>query len=109
MKTLSLHVNKKHFEAIASGELALETRSLTPQNADKYVVETETSIEAIPYDAIRFICGKGEEAKKMTVEVKHAEFIIFTDDEGNDLTFIENGVEYYVCCVEYTLGEIKNK
>ena len=36
-----------------------------------------------------------------TVEVKSAEFIIFTDEDGNDQVFEENGKEYLVCQVWY--------
>ena len=35
-----------------------------------------------------------------------AEFIIFTDEDGEPLTFVENGEEYIVCQVWYSLGDV---
>ena len=43
---------------------------------------------------------------RRTVEVVSAEFVVLTDEDGNDLTFEENGEVYYVCQVWYTLGKV---
>ena len=90
-------------------------RNVYPHNVAKYVVEEDkvdetgepfTSVTPVHYDAIAVICGRRKDAPQLTAEIASAEFVILTDEEGNDLTFEENGIEYYVCQVWYTLGEI---
>jgi len=63
-------------------------------------------IYQIKYDALVLINGRRKDAPRLTVEVKSAEFIIFTDEDGNDQVFEENGKEYLVCQVWYHLGKI---
>ena len=60
----------------------------------------------VHYDALQFVCGRKKDAPRLTIEVKSSEFVVLTDENGNDLTFEENGNEYYVCQVWYTLGDI---
>lgn len=111
MEQLKLRINKKHFQAILKGEEKVEERFIYPNNAEKYVTEEENpdgtvNINPIPYDRIQFIQGRGKDAPKLTIEVKESKFVILTDEQGNDLTYEENGETYVVCQVWYTLGEI---
>ena len=115
MEQLTLHTNKKHFQAILKGEETVEKRYVYPNNAKKYVIEEDktdnngedvTIVTPVHYDALQFVCGRKKDAPRLTIEVKSSEFVVLTDENGNDLTFEENGNEYYVCQVWYTLRDI---
>lgn len=43
------------------------------------------------------------------VEVKNAEAVILTDDDGNDIVYEYNGEEYLAAQMDYTLGKILEK
>ena len=120
---LKLQIPKSSFEAILKGEQKVVRRYVYPYNAMKYVffkdengteymneneAPKEASLEPTPvqYDALCLINGRRKDAPRITAEVESSEFVIFTDDDGNDLTFEENGVEYIVCQVWYHLGNI---
>lgn len=116
MKQLTLYTDKKHFQAILDGDEKVEKRNVYPNNADKYVIEEDktdengegiTIVTPVHYDNLHIICGRKKDAPCLTIEVKSAEFVVLTDENGNDLTFEENGEEFYVCQVWYTLGEIR--
>lgn len=115
MNKLTLQIDKKCFQAILKGEQKVEHRFVYPNNAKKYVIEEDktdengepiTIVNPVPYDALYLINGRRKDAPRLTVEVVSSEFVVLTDEEGNDLTFEENGNEYYVCQVWYTLGKI---
>lgn len=115
MKTLSLQIDQKTFRAILNGEQKEEHRYVYPNNAKRYVIQEQITDEdgeeslivtPVHYDAIAFKNGRRDNAPNMTVKVEKSEFVILTDDEGNDLTFEENGEEYFVCQVWYYLGEV---
>ncbi len=111
MKKLNLRIDKKHFQAILDGKQKEEVRLLTPDNTDKYVTETELpdgqiKIDPIPYDVIQFFNGRRKDAARMTVKVADAIFRVHVDEEGNDITYEQDGEVYVVCDVQYILGEI---
>lgn len=115
MKKLKLQIDKKHFQSILKGEQKTEHRYVYPNNAERYVIENETTDEngepittvtPVHYDALHLVNGRRKDAPRLTVEVVSSEFVVLTDEEGNDLIFEENGIEYYVCQVWYTLGKI---
>ena len=58
------------------------------------------------YDYLYLINGRRKDAPRLKVEVASAEFVILTDEDGNDATYIENGQEYLVCQVWYHLGKV---
>lgn len=114
MKKLTLQADKKLFNSILKGEKKVE-RFIYPNNAKRYVVEEESededgelivTVTPVHYDVLRLRNGRKENAPVIEVEVKESEFVILTDENGNDLTFEENGEEFYVCQVWYTLGNI---
>ena len=45
-------------------------------------------------------------SRRLLVEIEKAEFIIFQDEDGNDMYYEENGEEYFACQVWYHLGKI---
>ncbi len=111
MKKLTLRIDKKHFQDILKGNQKVEERFIYPNNIDRYITETENSdgsvnINPIPYDAIKFICGRKPDAPTALVEIQSSQFIILTDENGEDMTFQENGETYVVCQVWYTLGKV---
>lgn len=115
-KTLTLQITRPSFVAILNGEQKIEHRNVYPTNAGQYVIiedsveeetgEEITTVLPIHYDMLRLINGRRKDAPRLLIEIKNAEFVILTDDEGNDLTFEENGKEYYVCQVWYHLGKV---
>lgn len=117
MNKLNIHIDKKNFQSILNGEQKVVHRYVYPNNKDKYVIEEDTTddngeeitvVTPIHYDALQFANGRKKDAPSLTVEVVSSEFVVLTDEDGNDLTYTENGLEYYVCQVWYTLGKIIN-
>jgi hypothetical protein len=123
MNVLTLQITKDSFQAILKGEQDVEHRYVYPSNVARYVYfkhdgkkykrqedipDDDKDVEVLPveYDALYLINGRRKDAPRLTVEVKSAEFIIFTDEDGNDQVFEENGKEYLVCQVWYHLGKV---
>lgn len=111
MKRLTLQIDRPCFKDILNGVQKVEHRYIYPSNANKYVIQTEMpngdlNIECVKYDALYLINGRRKDAPRLLVEVERAEFVIFTDKEGNDLFYTENGEEYLVCQVHYYLGRV---
>lgn len=111
------------FSRHSNGKQDVEHRYVYPSNVSRYVYfrhdgkeykrqedipDDDKEIEVIPikYDALYLINGRRKDAPRLTVEVKSAEYVIFADEEGNDLTKIENGVEYLISQVWYHLGKV---
>lgn len=114
-KLLKLQIDRPCFKSILSGKQKVEHRFVYPSNAKRYVVETESedkngevtvNVTPVHYDALYLINGRRKNAPRLTVEIVTSEFVVLTDENGNDLTFEENGIEYYVCQVWYHLGKI---
>ena len=123
MKKLSLQIDKKCFNAILNGEQKVEHRYVYPSNVTKYVTfevggheykrqeeipdtDDAVTIKPIQYDALYLINGRRKDAPRQLVEVEKAEFVIFTDEDGKDLTYEQDGQEYLVCQVWYYLGKV---
>lgn len=123
MKVLTLQIDKKCFIDILNGKQDVEHRYVYPSNVTRYVYfkhdgkiykkqseipDDDKEIEVLPihYDALYLINGRRKDAPRLTVEVKSEEYVIFTDEEGNDLIFEENGKTYLVCQVWYHLGKV---
>lgn len=123
MKKLTLQIDKKCFQTILKGEQKVEHRTVWPSQAAKYVYfvcegkeykkqdeippgDSPVDVLPVKYDALYLINGRRKDAPRMLVEVESAEFIILQDDEGNDVTYTENGQEYLACQVWYHLGKV---
>lgn len=122
-KVHTLQIDKSCFQAILKGEQKVEHRYIYPSNVSRYVYfeangkdyksqndipEDVTEITVVPiwYDALYLINGRKKEAPRMLVEVEKVEYVIITDEDGNDMTYEENGEEYLVCQVWYYLGKV---
>ncbi|MGN1172837.1 MAG: hypothetical protein ACI4SO_03515 [Muribaculaceae bacterium] len=110
MKKLKLHIDKKTFNGILAGEVKEISRYIYPTNLDRYVTvdetETETIVTPIEYDELILVNGRTKSSPTIEAEIDDGEFVVMTDENGNDLTYTENGKEYYVCQMVYYLGEI---
>ena len=128
MKTLTLSLKRKFFDEILAGKKTHEYREVRPSNTKKYVhllcegkfyedddpafdetnPDSPVEIVAKEYDAIKFYTGAYEGKRPyMIVEVKGAEAILHTDEEGNPILLQDGrGEEYYAVTVDYTLGKI---
>lgn len=128
MKTLTLSIKRKYFDEILAGTKTHEYREVRPSNTKKYVhllcegkyfedddpafestnPDSPVEIVAKPYDAIRFYTGAySGKRPSMLVEVKNAEAVIMTDEDGNDLYLKDgNGEDYLAVTVDYTLGKV---
>ena len=115
MKKLTLQIDRPCFKAILQGKQKIEHRYIYPSNVKRYIIQEEkvdengkdvSEVTCVPYDALYLINGRRKDAPRLTVKVENAEFVIFCDEDGNDLTFTENGKEYLVCQVWYYLGDV---
>lgn len=110
-KRLTLQIDRQCFKDILNGVQVVEHRYIYPSNANKYVTQTELpdgglDVQPVKYDELYLINGRRKDAPRLTVKVKRADFIVFTDADGKELTFTEKGEEWLVCQVWYYLGEV---
>lgn len=126
MNVLTLSIKQKYFDEILAGKKTHEYREIRPTNAKKYITylcggkeykadeelpeEDEVELKPIKYDAIKLLTGEYKDKRPyIIVEVKSAEAIILTDDEGNDIVYEYQGEEYLAAQMDYTLGNILEK
>ena len=122
-KVLTLQIDRQCFEAIKNGSQKTEHRYIYPNNTTRYVYfeadgkpyksesdipQDVSEVKPVPikYDALYLINGRRKDAPRMMVEIESAEFVVMTDDEGNDLTYLYNGEEYVACQVWYHLSRV---
>jgi hypothetical protein len=127
MKILTLSIKQKYFDEILAGTKKVETREIRPANFKKYCryfydgkeFEDDTNIPSdvdvdvvsVKYDALKLLTGAYNLPKRpyLIVEVKNAEIILINDEDGNPITFEENGKEYCEADIDYHLGKIIEK
>ena len=129
MKTLTLHLKRVFFDEILAGTKTHEYRDILPGNQKRFIRyvlngKEYTSLQEMPseedepgevdvipvqYDCIKFMTGANAGARPyIVVEVKDAEVVFLTDEEGKDLILVdeENDLEYIAAQMDYTLGNI---
>lgn len=126
MKVLTLSIKQKYFDEILAGTKTHEYREITPTNAKKYInyicdgkvyakeedlpEEGELDVIPIQYDAIKLLTGAYSGKRPyIIVEVKDAEIVFLTDEDGNDIMYEYEGRPYYAAEMDYTLGAILEK
>lgn len=126
MKILTLSIKQKYFDEILAGEKTHEYREIRPTNAKKYITylcggkeyptdaelpeEGEIELKPIKYDAIKLLTGAYTGKRPyIIVEVKAAEAVILTDENGDDIVYEYKGEEYLAAQMDYTLGKILEK
>lgn len=123
---LTLSIKQKYFDEILAGTKTHEYRDIRPTNAKKYITylcggkeyintedlpeEGDVTICPIQYRALKLLTGAYSGTRPyIIVEVKNAEAVILTDDDGNDIVYEYNGEEYLAAQMDYTLGKILEK
>lgn len=126
MNILTLSIKQKYFDEILAGKKTHEYREIRPTNAKKYITylcggkeypadaelpkEGEVELKPIKYDAIKLLTGAYTGKRPyIIVEVKAAEAVILTDENGNDIVYEHQGEEYLAAQMDYTLGKILEK
>ena len=126
MNILTLSIKQKYFDEILAGTKTHEYREIRPTNAKKYITylcngkeykadeelpeEGEIELKPIKYDAIKLLTGAYTGKRPyIIVEVKNAEAVILTDEEGNDVVYEYQGEEYLASQMDYTLGKVLEK
>lgn len=126
MKILTLSIKQKYFDEILTGKKTHEYREIRPTNAKKYITylcggkeykvdeelpeEGEVELKPIQYDAIKLLTGEYKGKRPyIIVEVKAAEAVILTDENGEDITYEYQGEEYLAAQIDYTLGKVLEK
>ena len=114
MKILTLQIKKEFLDKILAGEKKEEFREITPKNAKKYIEyytaeDGEEDIRPLEYDVIQFFNGYTKERPEAMVEVKDAIIEIMEDENGQEIVYVEDGKEYIMAQMVYTLGAIINK
>ena len=129
MKTLTLNLKRVFFDEILAGTRTHEYRDIFPSNQRRFIryvlngkeytslqempseEEEPGEVDVIPvqYDCIKFMTGANAGTRPyIVVEVKDAEVVFLTDEEGKDLILVdeENDLEYIAAQMDYTLGNI---
>lgn len=126
MSILTLSIKQKYFDEILSGKKTHEYREIRPTNAKKYITylcngkeypvdaelpeDGEIELKPIKYDAIKLLTGAYSGKRPyIIVEVKNAEAVILTDENGEDIVYEYQGEEYLAAQMDYTLGKILEK
>lgn len=67
-------------------------------------------MKPIKYDAIKLLTGAYTSKRPyIIIEVKAAEVVILTDENGNDIVYEYQGEEYLAAQIDYTLGKVLEK
>ena len=128
MKILTLSIKQKYFDEILAGKKTHEYREIRPNNGKKYfryenagklcedvndIPDDDSEIRLVPvkYDAIKFLTGAYSGKRPYAiVEVKDADVVILTDDDGNDVEYEwTDGKTYLAAEMDYTLGKVIEK
>ena len=107
-KRLTLQIDRPCFKDILNGVQDVEHRFIYPSNAKQYVIQhDDDSIQCVQYDELYLINGRRKDAPRLTVLVENAEFVLFTDEDGNGIIdTTEKGEEYLVSQVWSHLGKV---
>lgn len=109
MKILTLQIKREFLDQILSGEKKQEFREIRPKNAKKYVDQSEEDLTAVKYDAIQFYNGYAKNRPEVLVKVEKSEIVLFEYENGELITYEEEGQQYVEAQMIYTLGEIVSK
>ena len=92
-------------EPIIRGEQKEEHRFIYPRNWHLYV-SGDYYGDPIHYDSLKLINGRASNAPWIRVEVLSEEVVVLTDEDGNDLTYEQDGVGYLKLMMVYHLGDV---
>lgn len=115
MKILTLQIKRPYLEDILSGAKTKEYREIRPKNADKYVIQNPDAededqwLQPVKYDAIRFFNGYATDRPEVLIEITNSEIELSIDENGEEITYEEDGQEYIEAQMVYTLGNVLSK
>lgn len=130
MNVLQLIIKQQYFDEILAGTKTEEYREVKPTTFKKYLRylvdgktydslddpalkhlngDFEFDVEIKQYDALRLYVGYNKDRDSMLVEVKDATLTLFTDEDGNDITYDYKGNTFVASEITYYLGKILEK
>lgn len=109
MEIIELQTRQNTLDAIKAGEVREYAREIRPNTQKKYceldeegyVKDIDGVLQPRKYDVVQFKCGHETYACK----IENAYIELFEDDNGELITYEENGEEYIAAQVVYVLGE----
>ena len=109
MEVLKLKTKQQTLDAIKAGEIQEYAREIRPNTQEKYcemdedgyVKDIDGVLQPRKYDAVQFACGH----ETYACNIDEAYIELFEDDNGELITYEENGEEYIAAQVVYVLGE----
>jgi hypothetical protein len=115
MKILTLQIKRPYLEDILSGTKTKEYREIRPKNADKYIIQNPDAededqwLQPVKYDAIKFLNGYATNRPEVVIEITNSEIELSVDENGEEITYEEDGQEYIEAQMVYTLGKVLSK
>lgn len=113
MSTLTLQIKREFLDMILSGEKTEEFREIRPKNSKKYIeyvqAEDGEDVQPIQYKQIQFFNGYSKTRPEVIIEIKKSILQIIEDENGEDIVYEEDGQEYVVAQMVYTLGKINSR
>lgn len=110
MSTLTLQIKREFLDKILSGEKTEEFREIRPKNSKKYIeyiqAENDEDVQPIQYKQIQFFNGYAKDRPEVMIKVKKSIIQIIEDENGEDIVYEEDGQEYVVAQMVYSLGKI---
>lgn len=109
MEIIKLKTTPQVLEAIKSGEITEYEREIRPNTQKKYceideegyVKDIDGVLQPRKYDVVKFYCDNDSYACK----IDDAWIELFEDENGELITYEQNGNEYIKAQVVYHLGE----
>ena len=109
MEIIKLTTKAQTLEALRDGQIKEYAREIRPNtqkkycllDEDGYVVDIEGVLQPRHYDVAQFQCGH----EACAFKIEKAEIELFEDENGELITYEENGEEYLAAQVVYHLGE----
>lgn len=69
-------------------------------------MEEDGIFKPIDYDSIQFYVGYNKDRDQALVEVKGAAITILTNEDGQDITYEHDRIEYVLSQITYDLGKV---
>ena len=109
MEILKLTTKQNTLDALREGMLKDYAREIRPNTMAKYCelddegycVDVDGVLQPRHYDVVQFSCGH----EACAFKIDSARIELFEDEQGDLITYEENGEEYIAAQVVYVLGD----
>ena len=109
MEIVKLKTKADTLAAIKAGGIKEYAREIRPNTMKKYCktdeegycVDVDGVLQPRKYDVVQFLCGHESAAYR----IDKAQIELFEDENGELITYEENGEEYIAAQIVYFLGE----